>query len=73
MPETRPLRLFDSAVESRPINYQSTMANVPETVLRKRKRNEEWAAKKAAASSEVRVCLMSPQSANHGRPASPAV
>jgi len=33
-----------------------TMANVPETVLRKRKRNEEWAAKKAAAASEVRRC-----------------
>jgi predicted nucleic acid-binding Zn-ribbon protein len=33
------------------------MANVPETVLRKRKRNEAWAAKKAAAEVEVRVCL----------------
>ena len=27
---------------------------VPETVLRKRKRDEQWAAKKAAAAAEVR-------------------
>jgi hypothetical protein len=41
-----PSLLFDTAVTMAPVA-------VPETVLRKRRRDEEWAAKKATAAAEV--------------------